>query len=101
MSLPDIYEEHLTKEIESLRAENVKLKADDEAWSKTSLVEIITERDALCAENARMREALHEFIGYQISDYDRRASLAKAYCDIRRRAIQLVGRPGPQTDSGR
>lgn len=34
---------------------------------------------------------LQEFMDYQISDYDRRADLARAYCDIRKRARQLIG----------
>lgn len=47
------------------------------------------------AEAVALENSLREFIEYQISDYDRRADLARDYCDIRRRAIRVLGTRHP------
>lgn len=51
---------------------------------------IFDHRNELLARYDAAISLLQEFMDYQISDYDRRADLASAYCDIRRRARRFL-----------
>lgn len=37
-----------------------------------------------------LEEALHQFMEFQITDYDRMAGMAKRYCEIRRHARNVL-----------